>query len=413
MNQGLAALADLVHREAGITLTQAQESSLRAALGRAAPGLDADAFIRQTTDPIEGRPLVQRLIDEFTVKETTFLRDRDQLATIDWENLRRVANAAGSSRIRVWSAGCATGEEPYTLAMLAVEAFAPHEPPVDILGTDISSAAVMSARHGLYRERSVRELDPERRRRYFELHGSDFLVGDELRRYVRLERHNLTRDPIPPLGDLSFDLIVCRNVLIYFDVHTVERILSSFERCVVANGTLLIGHADALCGSATRLTQRAAERRRLKPAKPRMTQRLRRAPRPEPSRDELLTAALAAADSGKSAEALDHANRLLSADPLDADAYFVRGLVELESGAANDAAATLRRALYVDPGFALAAFTLGRAHDALGDSDSARRAYAQALRSIQPSDERHELLLQQVDLNDIAAACRARLAVLG
>jgi chemotaxis protein methyltransferase CheR len=408
---GLAAVAELVHRETGITLSNAQETSLRAALGRAAPGLDADAFLRQSNDPVDGRPLVQRLIDEVTVKETTFLRDRDQLATIDWENLRHVANAAGSSRIRVWSAGCATGEEPYTLALLAVEAFAPHEPPVDILGTDISSAALGKAARGKYRERSVRELDPDRRRRYLGLDGGDYVVGDHLRRYVRFERHNLTRDSIPPLGDMSFDLIVCRNVLIYFDVQTVERILSSFERCVSNGGTLLIGHADALCGSATRLTARANARRKAKPVRRRLLHPLTRQ---QPlTRDELLAAALDAADSGKTREAVEHSNRLLAADPLDADAYFVRGLVELEGGLPEDAVATLRRALYVDPSFALAAFTLGRAHDALGDIDSARRAYAQALRSIHPTDERHELLLQQVDLNDIAAACRARLATLG
>ena len=115
----LADVADLVRREAGITLSAAQESSLQAALGRAAPGLDAESFLRQTSDPVAGRDLVLRLIDEVTVKETTFLRDREQLTVIDWQGLHRSARAAGSDRIRVWSAGCATGEEPYTLAMLA------------------------------------------------------------------------------------------------------------------------------------------------------------------------------------------------------------------------------------------------------------------------------------------------------
>jgi chemotaxis protein methyltransferase CheR len=423
VSEGLAAVAELVRREAGITMTLSQELSLRAALGRAAPGLDPDAFLERTNDPLQGRDLVLRLIDEVTVKETTFLRDRDQLTVIDWHALHRSARAAGSDRIRVWSAGCATGEEPYTLALLATEAFAPLEPPVDVLGTDISGAALAAAGRGRYRERSVRELDPDRRRRYFEDEGGEFVAGERLRRYVRFSRHNLTRDPIPPFGEHAFDLIVCRNVLIYFDVPTVERILTSFERAVRVGGTLLIGAADALCGTATRLAASPAHHRRGLPKASRLLRRPHakksRPPDPEPPaaednrpRTDLLEAALAAADGGRSDEALAHADELLAVNPLDADAYFVRGLVLLEAGSPMDAVASLRRALYVDTSFALAAFTLGRAYDALTDSASARRSYAQALRTIEPTDNRHELLLQQVDLNDVAAACRARLALL-
>jgi tetratricopeptide (TPR) repeat protein len=130
------------------------------------------------------------------------------------------------------------------------------------------------------------------------------------------------------------------------------------------------------------------------------------------SRDERLAAALGAANAGRTVEALEHAAALLESDALDADAYFVRGLVELEADDATAAAGSLRRALYVDPTFALAAFTLGRAHDARGDDLAACRAYEQALRTLDPDDDRHELLLQQVDLGDVAAACRARLGTL-
>jgi chemotaxis protein methyltransferase CheR len=423
VSAGIAAVAELVRREAGITVTLAQEMSLRAALGRAAPGLDPDAFIARTADPLAGRELVSRLIDEVTIKETTFLRDRDQLLVIDWHALHRAARAAGSDRIRVWSAGCATGEEPYTLAMLATEAFAPVEPPVDVLGTDISGAALVAAGQGHYRERSVRELDPDRRHRYFDYRAGEFVVGNQLRRNVRFARHNLTRDSIPPFGEHAFDLIVCRNVLIYFEVATVERVLTAFERAVRVGGTLLIGAADALCGTATRLAAAPAPHRRGLPKAGRRLLRRphvrkERAPAPEPelaetaAHDELLVAALRAADAGRRDEALAHADELLAQNPLDADAYFVRGLVLLEGDQPLDAVASLRRALYVDTSFALAAFTLGRAYDALGDVPSAKRSYAQALRTIEPADERHELLLQQVDLNDVAAACRARLALL-
>ena len=101
---------------------------------------------------------------------------------------------------------------------------------------------------------------------------------------------------------------------------------------------------------------------------------------------------------------------MLAGNPLDADAHFVQGLVWLAAGESAKAVAALRRALYTDATFALAAFTLGRCYDALGDISAARRAYEQALRTLDPDDHRHEMMLQQVDIGDIASACRARLA---
>ena len=141
-----------------------RETAILAAVNRAAPGLGPDAFLRAASDPARRRALVERLIDEVTVQETAFVRDRAQFDSIPWSRLLHAAHAAGSEVIRVWSAGCATGEEAYTLALLAAEAFAPAPPPVDVLGTDISGAAVAAATIGRYHERSVRALDPALRR---------------------------------------------------------------------------------------------------------------------------------------------------------------------------------------------------------------------------------------------------------
>jgi tetratricopeptide (TPR) repeat protein len=96
---------------------------------------------------------------------------------------------------------------------------------------------------------------------------------------------------------------------------------------------------------------------------------------------------------------------MLKNDPLDADAYFVRGLAELGLGDADAAAASLRRALYVDPGFGVAAFELARAHEQRGDRDAAARAYERALHTLDVHDSRHEAILDQVDVADVAVAC--------
>jgi chemotaxis protein methyltransferase CheR len=129
--------------------------------------------------------------------------------------------------------------------------------------------------------------------------------------------------------------------------------------------------------------------------------------------EELLQQALAAADEGRGADAAAAVARLLREQPLNADAWFVRGLVELESGDAGGAVHSFRRALYVDPGFGLAAFKLGRAYDATREPDAARRAYEQALRTLGTNEGRHEHILAQVDHGDVAAACRTRLEGMG
>jgi chemotaxis protein methyltransferase CheR len=409
----LTEVAELVRRETGITPAVAQENALRAALRRAAPGLDPGAFVRAASDPVRGRDLVDRLIDEVTVKETSFVRDRGQLDSIPWHGLLRSAQAAGSAVIRAWSAGCATGEEPYTLALLAAEAFAPLPPPVDVLGTDISSRAIAAAAAGRYRERAVRALDGVLRRRYLEDQADGtYLVGQRLRALVRFRRHNLVRDQTPPPGEAGFDLITCRNVLIYFEAPIAERVLQGLNQALRPDGKLVLGAADALQRTVRIAAPEPPGRRSLasragsrQPAKPLGHQSA-------PSRGSKggrLAAALAAAGKGNREVALAEVKSLLMVNPLDADAQFVYGLVVLEAGEPAPAAAAFRKALYADPSFALAAFTLGCAHDALGDKAAARRAYEQALRILDPADDRHELLLQQIDIGDIAAACQARL----
>jgi len=413
MNSELAEIADLVRRETGIVLPETRETALRAAVERAGSGLDATAFVRAMSDQAGGRDLITRLIDEVTNQETFFVRDRGQLDEIPWHALLQRARAAGSGILRVWCAGCATGEEAYTLALLATQAFAPAPAPVNVLGTDVSRAALAAAAAGRYRPRAVRVLEPPLRSRYFH-HAPDgsYVISDLPRRLVRFRSHNLARDAYPPPGEAAFDLITCRNVLIYFSAPLVSIVIDSLERSLRPGGMLVLGAADAL----HRLDRPSALPRgrpagQAGPAQPELRRPLGREPRL--AHEQRLAAALDAADQGDRDAALGHVSSLLADTPLDADAHFIQGLVLLESGEPAAAAVALRRALCSDARFALAAFTLGRAFDELGDTPAARRAYEQALRTLDPEDDRHERILQQIDPGDIATACRARLRTLG
>jgi chemotaxis protein methyltransferase CheR len=429
----LRQIAALVHRETGMVLPPAREPALRAAVSRAGAGLDADAFLAALSDPARRREFLTRLIDEVTIRETAFARDRAQLDAIGWPGLLSSAWADGSATIRVWSAACASGEEPYSLALLADQAFWPVLPPVDVLGTDISAAALAAAAAGRYRDRAVGMLAAPERSRYLE-RGTDgsHVVGRRLRGLVRFRQHNLAHGPFPPAGEAGFDLVVCRNVLIYFDQPLAARVIDLLWQSLRPGGVLILGPADRLqlttlpapvlpgpgvpgpAGPAVPVPPRLPG-----PAGPAVPGTvpssgpgLRRPLGREPAlaREQRLELALAAAGRGDHSAALVQVTSLLAGDPFDAEAHFIHGLVLLADGEPAAAVHALRRALYTDAAFALAAFTLGRAYDALGEPVAARRAYQRALRADGPSGGQYELTLRQVGMGDIAAACRIRLS---
>jgi chemotaxis protein methyltransferase CheR len=443
MSRTLADVAAVVHRETGMVIKEAQFPALEAALRRVAPELAPAGFLAAVEAGATGAPLLARLVDEVTVQETYFFRELRELQAIDWWQLLDSARETGAATVRVWVAACATGEEAYSLAILASEALGRETPPVTILATDVSAAALARATAGEgYSERSVRNLTPELRERYLLREDDRYRVRSTLKSLVRFRQHNLVTDSSPPLGEVPFDVVACRNVLIYFDRPTVQAVRRALERSLRPQGRLILGAADRLTGTADGLAGAGpgagtgpVERRR-----PRNPKRQLRRPLGLPARraddrlaahgpatsaagavaangqgrnDERINAALAAADDGDLEQALEIVDALLADDELMADAYFIRGLVELERGDPGAAAGSLRRCLYIDPSFGLAAFQLGRAHETRGDERAARRAYEQALRTLDPADGRHQAILDQVDLGDVAAACAVRLRAAG
>jgi chemotaxis protein methyltransferase CheR len=428
MTERLEQLADLVCEHSGIVLHGPHRiNSLSAALAKLDPPVDAAGALRAAGDPTSGDAFVAGLLEAVAVHETFFFRQREDLDAIDWHSLLASARADRAEGVRVWVAGCSTGEEAWTLAILASEALGA-SPPVAVLATDLSAAALRSAERGRYRGRSVRLVEAPLRERHFDPDGTQLLVSEPLRRLVTFRQQNLVTDPLPA-G--RFDLVLCRNVLIYFDPPTVERVVDRLEGALASGGMLLLGAADRLCRlpSSSR-TAAGARRRPAQPAPARQPASTSPAATTAPRRwrtvrrdDEPVSAvaaiaegamaiALAAADAGRLDDAIAATERVLAADPLDADAHFMGGIAHLGRGDARTAAASLRRALYVDPSFALAAFQLGRAYDALDDGPAARRAYLQALRTLAPGHDRQQRLVADIDLADVAAACGARLAAL-
>jgi chemotaxis methyl-accepting protein methylase len=430
MSAALAEVARMIQREIGIELKPAQLASLEAAIGRVDRGLTAKDLLAQAVSA----ETIERLIDEITIRETFFFRHRSELDAIDWHSTLDAARARGSDVVRVWVAGCASGEEAYTVAILACEAFACASPPVRLLATDIAPTALEQAVGGRYGKRAMRTLPETIRQRYFTTGGEIVSVGQRLRALVEFRRHNLVRDPVPPRGEQPFDVILCRNVLIYFDRPTVERVLKALEGALTPAGMLVLGAADRLSGQGqvtprTRygeVGRRAPRARAPHPGAPARPFRQnaattgieaptpsgdRSGEAPQPTRPRLADA-LQAADRGDLDLTVQAAQDVLAEDPLDSEAHYIRGVAELARDDAHAALDPLRRALYIDPNLSFAAFKLACAHDTLDEAEPARRAYERTLRTLDHSAARQASQARRLDLLDITAACHARLRVL-
>jgi chemotaxis protein methyltransferase CheR len=286
---------------------------------------------------------------------------------------------------------------------------------VRVHGTDIAPTALEQAIAGRYRERSVRTLQDGIRERYFSSAAGVSCVGERLRALVEFHRHNLVRDPIPPASQ-PFDVILCRNVLIYFDRPTVEHVLEALEGALAPGGLLLLGAADRLSRQSlptpkVRLGDAGAGESRSRPPRALVPKR-RALASPAKVRSRPTTAeAMTAADRGELDLAVRIAREVLAEDPLDCQAHFIRGVAELARKDARAALEPLRRALYIDPNFGLAAFKLACAHDALGEVEPARRAYERTLRTLDHAAAGPTARsADHSDLVDIADACHRRLS---
>jgi chemotaxis protein methyltransferase CheR len=201
----------------------------------------------------ERRQELQKLLQFLTIGETFFFRYHAHFKALASCVLPELAKSGGSRPLRFWSAGCSTGEEPYTMAMTIMEALPDwRSRDIKILATDINNRALNSARDGVYGRWKTRVTEQRYLDRYFERIGESFVVKDEVKALVEFRHLNLQTDEFPGMGTGGLDAIFCRNVMIYFSLATTKKIVDRFAAHLRPGGYLFLGHAETLSQISSR-----------------------------------------------------------------------------------------------------------------------------------------------------------------
>lgn len=194
---------------------------------------DYVALIKKDKDKFE------QFVNFLTINVSEFYRNPEQWGILDKEVFPTLIQRFGKS-LKIWSAACSTGDEPYSLVM----ALSKHMPlnQIKILATDIDKQVLDKARMGLYNEKSIAAVSPEFKKKYFTQVGSSWKIADEIKRQVEFKEHNLLKDAYPT----GCHLIVCRNVLIYFTEDAKEEIYRKFNSALTKDGILFIGSTEQI-----------------------------------------------------------------------------------------------------------------------------------------------------------------------
>lgn len=444
-DEHFAALRTLLARVAGLVFEPSRREALGACIAerlRATGAADVPAYLL-LLDQAEER---QRLLDEVTIQETHFFRNPPQVRALREHVLPELVKAAaGSRRLRVWSAGCSTGEEPYTTAMMLRELLpASRGWDVKIVATDLSQRALAAARTASYGARAVQMAAPGDLARFFLPPAAGrYEVRPEVRELVEFRHHNLVTEPPPFAAGERIDLVLCRNVTIYFARDTTRALMTRLHATLRDGGYLFLGHAETLwqvsddfrlvplgTGDSAAFVYRrrdpGSERRTVLPDRrtaedgprpPQPEQRLG-ARRPTPAVGVGVGPGLADVrallGTGRYAEAAELATIVGAHEADQAEACYLRGLALVSCGRDDQAVVDLRKAVYLSPRAGLGHFVLAGVLDRLGDPAAAAREYAAAAETLgsQPGDATAEELGGR-SVGELAALCRSLTQQLG
>jgi chemotaxis protein methyltransferase CheR len=248
---------DLIYEECGFSFGMEKRSFLESRLRRRMEGLDITSayeyFYMIKYSPQRSHELAA-LLDALMICETSFFRNQPQFELMKDEvlpELIRRKDKSGTRSLRVWSAGCSTGQEPYSTVMTLLEAL-PEAPmwAIRVFASDLSFTALERAQCGLYNPEQLKGVEPPYLQKYFKPENGHFVLREQVRKHVIFDYHNLKHDN----GLRGLDIILCRNVMIYFDAEEQRRLVNRFANCLVPGGYLFLGHAESMQGLSGRFS---------------------------------------------------------------------------------------------------------------------------------------------------------------
>ncbi len=240
----------LIYDESGITFSSTNrailESRLRERLREKQISLVSDYYALLLRDKEE----LKLMLDSVTTNLTRFFRNQphfDALEKYVIPEILKLKKEKGDTKIRVWSAGCSTGEEPYTLAMIFRDKL-PAPFTAEILASDISLKSLMVGKAGFYPESRIVGIPDAYLNRFFDRKNNGYQAKDEIMKMIRFDYHNLKNDS----GQRNLDILFCRNVLIYFDEAAQKAVIDRFWDAMATKSYLFIGHSESLFGMKTK-----------------------------------------------------------------------------------------------------------------------------------------------------------------
>jgi len=335
--------------------------------------------------------------------ETFFFRDQGQFALLREKILPELIRRKRDKReFRVWSAGCSSGEEPYSIAILLDEIM-PHGEDwnIMILGTDINAEATRKAERGIYTKWSFRMMNPDLQRCYFKKRDGELELDESIRRKVKFAVHDMINEPFPDprIGLCAMDLILCRNVFIYFTPEEVDRVVNRFTETLTEGGCLMTGHGELgvrrfeklksqiLPGSVVYYKISAPT----PPSPPEV--KVIRTKKPPAAKAKLPAVAAPAkrdhetcfkearrfANAGQYDEAVNCCQEALNFDAEASGPYFLMAQIAEARTDYAEAKKAFKKAIYLDPGFVAAYLELGALYEKEKNNERAAKMRASAL----------------------------------
>jgi chemotaxis protein methyltransferase CheR len=241
---------ELIYKECGINFTDTNRSILEGRLKerlRNKPGVTLTAYFNAISNDKEE---LKAFLDSVTTNLTRFFRNQAHFDALEHHvipELMRLKKASGSTTIKIWSAGCSTGEEPYSIAMLLTNML-PAPWKFEIVASDISLKCLMTGKEGFYADNRIEGIPNNYLTKYFDKVAGGYKVKADIMSKIRFDYHNLQNDS----GQRNLDIVFCRNVIIYFDEATQTRVVNRFWDSMASKAFLFIGHSESLFGMDTK-----------------------------------------------------------------------------------------------------------------------------------------------------------------